>query len=398
MHQELPLDDIYRNFQLPKIGSGLDSHECMELAWQIAWQGVGGVGINPLVGAVAVTKEHKFLGAGYHQKIGSDHAEVRLVKNIQASGLVDQLAQAVIYITLEPCAHEGHTGSCAKMLASLPLARVVYGLQDISKKTRGIGPEILRQKGIEVCKFQGMDDKLQLLLDHFEWYLQTNKPYTGIKVASTLSGAYASTGSKRLWITGKRARAYGHWLRLWYDAILVGKNTLVLDNPSLNIRALKNHRTPLRVIVDPSGAGLLSRSLMEHQVINIAPQKTLWCAFDTFWNKLPIELLEEMDQLGVKRFAISSKEKSTALEQITDELGKRHIASLLIEGGSGVWGGFINSKLAKRAHFFYSLEVCNKADRLYWMNSIKQEFILSQQNTYMLEQDMLIEGNISYDQ
>ena len=397
--QHTALDTLYSDFQMPRLGTPLKPNEAMEIAWQIAWQGTGRVGINPLVGAVAVDKDHRFISAGFHQQLGGAHAEAHLIDSIHKKNLQHKLNGASVYVTLEPCGHYGRTPPCALILSKLPILKVIYGLPDNTTKTAGKGIHLLKENCIQVMQYNDHDikKKLALLSTHFEWFDKYRKPFVGIKIAGTLNNVIANKHSKRLWITSPRSRQYGHWLRLWYDAILIGKQTLILDNPTLNIRTLKNKRTPLRVVLDPNGQGLLSRSLKTHNLIKVEPEKTLWCCLDQFWQKSPSSLLKELDVLNVQHLVLQSNSTNTYLEQIINFLGKQEITSLLVEGGAKTWGHFINSQLAKRAHLFYALNVQFGDKKQLWTESLNQSFNLNPFNMTMLEEDMLIEGNLRYE-
>ena len=295
MWQKKPLDEIYHEYKEPEIGVVLSPDQCMDLAWQVAWQGLGYVGLNPLVGAVAVDKEHRFLGAACHEKIGQNHAEVNLVEKINQRNLNSSLKDATIYVTLEPCSHFGKTPPCAELLSKLPIKKVVYGCKDYNPKVNGKGVAHLLSQDISVEQFHDCS-RLDELVKHHLWFLNYKTPYIGLKAAVTFNGILARLGDRRPQISCQRSLEYGHWLRLRYDSILVGKNTVIYDNPILNIRHVKTEKVPLRIVVDPQGQALLSRKLEEHNLIKYSPKQTMWCCHKNVWTKLPKETL-----LGLER-------------------------------------------------------------------------------------------------
>ena len=136
-HRTEAFDEAYENLSIPIQGTFLTGEGAMDLAWRLALQGVGLVRSNPLVGAVCVDKDHKFVAGAYHQSFGKAHAEQALIKKIYEEGLEDFLNEGTVYVTLEPCSHIGNTPSCAHLLSEQPLKSVVYGVPDPTEKTSG---------------------------------------------------------------------------------------------------------------------------------------------------------------------------------------------------------------------------------------------------------------------
>ncbi|MBC61005.1 MAG: riboflavin biosynthesis protein RibD [Zetaproteobacteria bacterium] len=392
-----PLDDIYQNFLCPPVGTKLSAKEAMSIAISKALEGVGYVETNPLVGAVAVDKNHCFIAAGAHLKNGSSHAEANLLKVIEEQNQVHLLRGATIYVTLEPCAHKGRTSSCAKTLASLPISKLVYGLVDPDPRVNGKGINIIEQAGIKVSPCSYKDPLLGRLIEVFSWVKTTSMPFVSMKAATTLNGVIARQGDQRCWITGERARSYGHWLRLFYDAILVGPKTIAFDNPRLDVRFLpQKHRVPWRVVYDPDAQALLSRDFKGHDLFKVSPEKLIWCCHHKVWRRLSKDIMFFLESLGVSCFSLLSFNHHENYLQILQELAKRGCASLLLEGGAFIWGSFLNFKLVNRAHLFQAPIIFGNGERVYWDSSLQiSQLELKDLEWTPLDKDFLIEGRVT---
>ena len=217
---------------MPQLNTVLADTQCMDIAYQIAWQGCGAVSTNPLVGAVAVDSKQSFLKAAAHLQRGKAHAEVNLVEALKRDQLLSRLKGGCIYVTLEPCCHTGLTPPCTSLLKNLAPISVKYGCKDPNPLVAGRGISELLKADIKVSQIKTTG--LTKLLEHFQWYLKNRRPFVGIKVATSLNGIIAKRETQEIDYR-RRARSYGHWLRLHYDSILIGANTLIQDNPSLNI-------------------------------------------------------------------------------------------------------------------------------------------------------------------
>jgi diaminohydroxyphosphoribosylaminopyrimidine deaminase/5-amino-6-(5-phosphoribosylamino)uracil reductase len=306
----------------------------MQLAINEALKGAPYVSPNPKVGCVVLDANGKLISTGYHTRYGQPHAEVEAIKKLSS----EQLRGAHVIVTLEPCAHEGKTPSCAKMLSTLPIKKVTFGLVDPNPLVAGQGAEILRAAGIEVEEYQGpLKEKLEETCEEFLWNFRQKKVFVALKVAQSLDGKIALTNGQSKWITGDESRIKAHELRAQYDATLVGKNTVLVDDPGLDIRHLAIKKENKIVILDHSG-----------------------------------EVLSKKNQL--KLFKIHGPENifilnSKTLEEALSELYEKGIRSVMVEGGGRVIASFLKQKLAQRLHLFTAPVILGKG--IGWSDSFE---------------------------
>lgn len=379
----IPKDEFLHQLKMPELRDPLSPQQCMELAYHIAWQGLGFVYQNPLVGAVVVDKDHRFLAAAAHLKFGEEHAEVRLVQALREKNLLHHLKDATLYVTLEPCSHQGKTKPCVDLLLSLPIKKVIYGCVDPNPLVHGQGVKKLEEKGI-TCEnpvfFQNM---VRDLISHFKHFISHRRPFVGLKVACTLNAISAKNGDKRAWLTSLRARQYGHWLRQRYDAILVGAQTVIQDNPTLIVDHpfIQTPRDPLRIVFDPHGRALKFRPLKNTQLLhpskNSQSLQTLWVCSEFFWQSpAGKKAKHEVEALGAETLGL---ELDPISKQITDfekiqfdihrflqVLADRGLPSLLLEGGTGVWGAFLKAGAVHQTHVFLAPKIFSFEDSISW--------------------------------
>lgn len=389
--RKIPSDESLWLYKEPEVLEAISPEKAMELASHIALKGVGSVHKNPLVGALFVDKEHRFLAAAAHLVFGQEHAEINLIEKIYAQGLEDKLAESTLYTTLEPCSHYGKTRPCIQALSKLPIKNVVYGSSDPNPSVAGRGIRFLESIGMKCTFSQEFHDMSAPLLEAFKWGLNHKSPFIGLKAALTLNGMAAFPGDQRAWITSERSRNYGHWLRLMYEGILVGANTVIHDNPSLTMRHphIKG-RTPLRIVLDPKGRASLSRPLEEHNLLKSESSKTLWACDESFW-KEKSELRKTLENKGVQTLALP---KNWNLKAFVNELGARDLASLLIEGGPGTWTSFLKESLVNKVHLFLAPKIYG-AGALNFASSLQSSnFDLKNPNLTILENDILVEGDL----
>ncbi len=293
-----------------KVKLSLD--QAMQLAIDEAYKGAAFVSPNPKVGCVVLDSNGYLLSIGHHQFFGGPHAEVEALKNLS----VDQLKGASLIVTLEPCAHEGKTPSCAKKIATLPIAQVVYGIQDPNPLVAGQGARILQDAGIQTFEYQGsLKAELYDVCEEFLVNFTNKRVFVAMKVAQSLDGKIALKNGQSQWITGPESRDEVQRIRSYYDAVLVGHGTLVKDDPSLNIRIPGLDKINWAVIL---GLKKISKDM---KVFKVRP---------------------------TEKVVSLSGELSEILQQMWD-LG---IRSVLVEGGSRVFSNFIKSGYVDRLHLF----------------------------------------------
>jgi diaminohydroxyphosphoribosylaminopyrimidine deaminase/5-amino-6-(5-phosphoribosylamino)uracil reductase len=221
----------------------------MQRCLELAALGMGRVSPNPMVGAVIV-HEDSIIGEGYHQQYGQAHAEVNAINQVieKHSNYADLLKNAAIYVSLEPCAHYGKTPPCADLIIKHQIPTVIVGCRDPFEQVDGKGIEKLRGAGIKVITGV-LEEECKWLNRRFFTRVQKHRPYIILKWAQTADGFFAPDDNSQLWITGTESRKLVHQWRGEEDAVLVGKNTVAIDNPQLNVRYGKG-RSPKRVVID----------------------------------------------------------------------------------------------------------------------------------------------------
>lgn len=235
----------------------------MRLALRLARRGFGATSPNPMVGAVLV-KSGKIMGRGWHRKAGGPHAEIEALRDAQKRG--HNSKGATLYVTLEPCCTHGRTPPCTDAIIAAGIKKVVVGAADPNPHHAGKGFKILQRAGIAVDWWgedghrgsRGRSSHRQLaaecaqLNEAFNHWIVRHTPFVTVKAAMTLDGKIATASGESKWITGEKARAHGMKLRQGSDAILVGVNTILADDPSLTVRVLRNIQHPglRRIVLD----------------------------------------------------------------------------------------------------------------------------------------------------
>jgi diaminohydroxyphosphoribosylaminopyrimidine deaminase/5-amino-6-(5-phosphoribosylamino)uracil reductase len=230
------------------LGTILTNDAAMELAIEQALLGSNQVSPNPPVGCVVLDKNKKLLSYGYHQRFGEAHAEVNALKSLS----VEALTGAHVFVTLEPCSHYGKTPPCSDLVASFPIASLTYGWQDPNPQVAGRGLEKIRAQGIEVIKYDKLQNELEDLLLTFKFHLNHKEAFFALKAATSLDGAIADSNNKSQWITSVESRNYNHLFRSRYQAMLVGKGTVLADDPLLTTRHANfvDHKNKV-LVLDP---------------------------------------------------------------------------------------------------------------------------------------------------
>lgn len=299
----------------------------LELA---AAAGHGAVSPNPLVGAVIVDREGALVGEGHHAVLGGPHAEAAALADALERGA--DPAGATMYVTLEPCAHEGRQPPCAGAILEAGIARVVIGSDDPSAKASGRGPGILRDGGVDVAWAEGPDAAAARLLNQpFRKHARTGMPLVALKAAVTLDGRTASGGGESRWISGPASRERVHRWRAEADAIAVGIGTALADDPTLTARGVGARRQPLRVVFDSAARLPLASRL----VATLDPSPVLVVAGAA----ASPERVAALRGAGVEVVQLPGS-GAERIGPALAELGRREVTSLLLEGGATLAGAF----------------------------------------------------------
>lgn len=317
----------------------------MERALQLAKKGLGHTSPNPMVGAVITDEKGNIMGEGYHQKAGTPHAEVHA---LNAAG--DRAIGGTLYVNLEPCSHYGRTPPCTEAIIQSGINKVVVGMVDPNPLVAGRGLKILADHGIQVVTGV-MEREAKELNKAFIKYITTGRPFVTLKVAMTLDGKIAATTGDSKWITGEPAREKVHLLRHQVDAIMVGINTVLVDNPSLTTR-LKNGegKDPVRVILDSK----LRLPLDSNLVVQESAAKTLVITgqgCSTQKKQLLVERGVEVVEGPLKDGVV---DLAWTLEWLGEKAGVTH---LLLEGGSEVIFSAIKEEVIDELWWFVAPKI-----------------------------------------
>ena len=318
----------------------------MRKARGFAVRGYGLTSPNPMVGALVV-KEGTVLGKGWHRVCGGPHAEVEAIHDCLRRGFSP--AEATLVVTLEPCSTFGKTPPCVDLILRSGIRRVVVGATDPNPNHRGRGLQILSTNGVEVIS--GVyEESCRELNNAFNHWIQFRTPYVCVKAAMTLDGKIADANGNSKWITGETARKFGHRLRFGSDAILVGINTVLADNPQLNIRSLRvleeKKRRFRRVILDPR-----IRADQDLRVFSdVDSSQTILVIGETAQNPV----LDALTTRGVTIWRLPTDSNGRIeLGVLVKRLGEANITSLLVEGGGNTIAGFLDAGLVHEVAFFY---------------------------------------------
>jgi diaminohydroxyphosphoribosylaminopyrimidine deaminase / 5-amino-6-(5-phosphoribosylamino)uracil reductase len=325
----------------------------MNLALKLAARGIGSVEPNPAVGAVIV-KDGQIIGKGWHKKFGGPHAEINALADCRAKG--SDSTGATMYVTLEPCCHFGKTPPCADALIEAKIAKVVVAVVDPAPHCAGKGIERLRAAGIEV-EVGNCEKEAALLNAPFFKFAKTNLPWVILKWAQSIDGklAYADPAKDGQWLSNEQSRQDAHDLRRRVQAILVGINTVIADDPLLTPRPAKG-KNPLRIVLDvdlhlPHECKLL-RTASESPLLVVTSHHSL---------KYREEAAHHIIKQGGQVLPLPMADGQCDLDALLVELGKRQIQQLLVEGGPTVLASFLKQTLADEIRVYIAPKILGTA-------------------------------------
>ena len=305
-------------------------------AIELARRGTGAVRPNPVVGAVIAHGE-EILGEGWHREYGGAHAEVNA---IEACGLAD-LSGATLYVSLEPCCHEGKTPPCTDAILQAGIGRVVVASDDPTEKASGRGLGILRDEGVEVLMADGeLATSARLLNQAFRKHARSGRPWVRFKSAMTLDGKVATRTGDSKWISGEASRELAHRWRASVDAVVVGIGTALADDPQLTARPegmlAELSRQPRRVVFDT-----LARLPLSSQLVGAASEVPLTVVVSRAAPRADTDALEAA---GVQVMVATGENEPARVRSALDQLGADGIASVLLEGGPHLAGAFLDAE------------------------------------------------------
>jgi diaminohydroxyphosphoribosylaminopyrimidine deaminase/5-amino-6-(5-phosphoribosylamino)uracil reductase len=311
--------------------------QMMQRALELAARGVGLVSPGPLVGTVIVDAHGEIAGEGFYIFDQVKHAETVALDQAgtRAKG-------GTAYVSLEPHAHYGRTTPCTDALITAGIKRVVAPIEDPNPKVSGRGFAHLRQAGIEVCT-ELLADEAARVNEAYIHFMRTGRPFVHLKLAVSLDGKVATIGGDARWITGEKARARAHELRHQSDAIMVGGRTVRADDPLLTDRSGRRRRRPLvRVVIEQSLR--LSPESQLAQTTEAAP-----VVIFAHENSEP-ETVAALQTRGVE--VVGQTSSALEFSSVLDELGRRSIQSVLVEGGPSLAGLLLDAGLVNKITFF----------------------------------------------
>lgn len=305
----------------------------MDYALSLAELALGFTSPNPAVGAVIV-KDGLVVGLGHTQPPGLAHAEIMAIR--QAG---DRAKGATMYVTLEPCCHQGKTPPCTNAIIEAGIRKIHIALIDPNPVVSGKGVQQLKNKGIEVVVGEHAE-KAREINEGYIKYITTGYPFVMAKFAMSMDGKIATKNGDARWISSEEARNHVHQLRRTVDAIMVGANTVIIDNPRLTARGSfeKGGRTksqPLRIIVDGRGRTPLNAQVFEE------PGSILMAVSQSVDQKK----VDAYKKAGAEVIIFQSKDDVIALNELMEVLGKKQITSIMVEGGSILFGSLFDSCL-----------------------------------------------------
>jgi diaminohydroxyphosphoribosylaminopyrimidine deaminase/5-amino-6-(5-phosphoribosylamino)uracil reductase len=327
----------------------------MQLALRLARRGYGTTSPNPMVGAVLV-KRGKIIGRGWHRKAGMPHAEIEALRDAKKNNFNPR--GATLFVTLEPCCTHGRTPPCTKAIISAGITRVVVGATDPNPQHAGKGFRILRRAGIEVVHGILADDCARLN-EAFNHWIVHRTPFVTVKAAMTLDGKIATASGESKWITGEKARAHGQKLRQGSDAILVGVNTILADDPILTART-RNRKLLRRIVLDSRARTPLTAKVVSDEFAALttvvvgkhAPKKRV----------AALAKRVKVIVAPVSSSSLVTRHSSLNLCWLLKKLGAENVTSLLVEGGGEVNASFLLGGHAQRAAFFYAPKILGGRD------------------------------------
>ena len=337
----------------------------MDRAIYLAQKGRGKVSPNPMVGCIIV-KNGKIIGEGFHKHFGGNHAEVEAFKNC-----IEDPTDASIYITLEPCVHFGKTPPCSNVILENGVRDVYIATIDPNPLMSGKGIDFLEQSGINV-QINILNKEADYLNRGYSKWIKTNEPLVIGKIAQDKKGFIGKKGSQ-IWITGTSSKENVHKLRSEVDAVMIGKNTALIDNPELTVRSVIGNN-PKRIVIDtnrtlPYNLNLLKDNKAETIVI---------CSNQKF---------QDNETSHCKYITVDELNGKLDPRYILMRLGELGITSLILEGGSELINSFLSLDLIDEFHLYTSMDINSDLD-------IKNPFVINEnwkiKNERKLDNDQLL--------
>jgi len=353
----------------------------MRQALELAMKGLGRTSPNPVVGCVIV-KAKRVVGQGWHKKAGGPHAEIFALK---AAG--KEARGATLYVTLEPCCHHGKTGPCTKAIIDAGVKRIVYAMKDPNKLVCGKGHKELVGAGIET-KCGVLEKEARELNEFFIKYMTTGLPFVIAKAALSADGKLADKDGNSKWISNEKSRQIAHGLRNRVDAVMVGANTVIRDDPLLTCR-IPNARNPQRIIVDAKLRIPLNAKVFNKEAETIVATS----------KNAPKAKVAALKKKGVTVILADEKKDKIDLRKLMKKLSSMGITSVMIEGGGHVLGSAFESGIVDKVVFFIAPKIIGEGIGIVsgGKGDIMAEIELRDERSTRVGSDLMIEGYIRKD-
>ncbi|HLE41282.1 MAG TPA: bifunctional diaminohydroxyphosphoribosylaminopyrimidine deaminase/5-amino-6-(5-phosphoribosylamino)uracil reductase RibD [Nitrospirota bacterium] len=356
----------------------------MRMALRLAEKARGRTSPNPMVGAVVV-KDGKVISRGWHRKAGEPHAEAIALK--KAGGAA---RGATLYVTLEPCSHTGkRTPPCSPLVIQSGITRVVVAMTDPNPKVSRGGVKALSAAGIDVITGV-VEPEARKLNEAYIKHIIKGMPFVTLKIAQTLDGKIATAWGESKWITGEKAREEAHRLRDINDAVLVGINTVLKDNPSLTTR-IPGGRDPVRVIVDSTLRIPLNAKVLTQK----SSAKTIVATL----TNAPKGKTTKLQKAGVEVLMVKAAQGRVDLRDLMKKLGKMDIMSVLVEGGAEINYSALKAGIVDKAVLFIAPMLMTGKDALCSIGGtspvkLSRALRLRDVTSHFVGQDLMFEGYI----
>lgn len=360
------------------------SNKYMKRAIELSLQGEGFVHPNPIVGAVIV-KNNEIIGEGFHEKYGGKHAEVNAINSCKST------EDSTIYVTLEPCCHYGKTPPCTEAIIKAGIKKVVVGLLDPNPLVSGKGVEILRKNGIEVI-VGVLEKEIAKINEIFVHHITNDRPFVIMKTAMTLDGKIATKSGDSKWISNPQSRIMVHEIRNQVMGIVVGINTVLLDNPTLNTRiAGKTGCDPHRIILDTH-----CRVPLDSNVITLDSEAITYICIGDNVNSVKIKELEALGCIVVK---LPVKGDGLCLKSLVNHFKGIGFDSLLVEGGATVNYSFLEADLVDKVISFIAPKIVGGENAKTpvggaGINLMKDAIVLKNIEVQIIDDNIMIQGYV----
>jgi diaminohydroxyphosphoribosylaminopyrimidine deaminase/5-amino-6-(5-phosphoribosylamino)uracil reductase len=353
----------------------------MRLALSLAKKGEGKVSPNPMVGAV-LTKNGTLIAQGYHRYFGGPHAEVEAMEKARAKA-----KGATLYVSLEPCSHWGKTPPCTQKIIKAGIKKVIAATLDPNPVNSGKGIEELQKGGIKT-EVGILKEEAEKVNEAFFKFMKKRIPFVTVKAAASLDGKIATYKGESKWITSEKSRRFAHRLRDRVDAVLVGVNTIISDDPSLLPTSKRNFT---RIVLDSSlRIPLEARALQDLDKADTIIFTTLQSDKDK---------LQQLKKKGIKVAMVGEEDRKVSLEEVLKKLGQLEIMNLLVEGGGEIIGSFFEKRSVDKIFLFLAPRIIGGRRALTWVegkgvNFLKETPFVEINSVKKVGGDLLVEGHV----